>query len=91
MPKMTLATVRVLRVLQDHAGDELYGREIGWLSGLPSGTVMPILARLAREGWLEARRENADPAKLGRPVRSYYKLTEVGARESGARLGKEKS
>ena len=90
MPKMTLATVRVLRVFQDHAGDELYGREIGWLTGLPSGTVTPILARLVREGWLEGRRENADPAKLGRPVRSYYKLTEVGAQESGARLRKEK-
>lgn len=82
---MTLATKAVLRVLLD--GGELYGREIGNLADLPSGTVMPILLRLVQEGWLESRREDIDPRAAGRPVRSYYRLTEQGTKSARDALG----
>jgi PadR family transcriptional regulator PadR len=85
MPRMTLATKAVLRVLLD--GGELYGREIGALADLPSGTVTPILLRLVQEGWLESRREDIDPREAGRPVRNYYTLTEQGTKSARDALG----
>jgi PadR family transcriptional regulator PadR len=77
MPRMTLATKLVLRVLLDAPG-EMYGREVGVHAGLPSGTVQPILARLEESGWAESRREDADAHTIGRPVRRYWQLTPKG-------------
>ncbi len=43
---MTIATQLVLQVLLADPAAELYGLEIGEKTGLPSGTIHPILARL---------------------------------------------
>jgi len=77
MPRMTLATKLVLRVLLDAPG-ELYGREIGVRAGLGAGTVQPILDRIEQAGWAVSRRENADAHTIGRPVRRYWQLTPKG-------------
>jgi len=45
-PRMTIPTQLVLRLLLEDPTRELYGVEIGDGTGLPSGTVHPILARL---------------------------------------------
>jgi hypothetical protein len=45
MPRMTIPTQLVLRLLLEDPAQELYGVQIGDGAGLPSGTVHPILAR----------------------------------------------
>lgn len=70
------ATVAVLRAL---AKGVSYGFDIMDATGLPSGTVYPILARLERRGLVQASWE--DPAAhrdTGRPARKYYRLTDGG-------------
>ncbi len=78
-PRMTIPTQLVLRLLLAEPGRELYGVEIGEGTGLPSGTVHPILARLEATGWVESRWEDVDPSAAGRPARRYYRVTADGA------------
>ncbi|WP_200886643.1 PadR family transcriptional regulator [Phaeacidiphilus oryzae] len=76
---MTPATARVLNALLAQPGTPRYGMELMELTGLRSGSLYPILARLAGAGWLARQREDVDPSAAGRPVRSYYTLTPRGA------------
>lgn len=48
------------------------------LTGLPSGTVFPILARLEGLGWLESGWEHLAPSVAGGSRRRYYRLTRAG-------------
>ena len=57
---------------------KLYGQEISKLEGISSGTLYPLLSRLVGEGMLLAETETASPAKLERPARTYYQLSEKG-------------
>lgn len=89
---MTLAVQLVLRALLTMPDREMYGLEIIRGAGLASGTVYPILGRLADAGWLTQRDENddeyLDAKRAGRPRRSYYQITPKGtaaAREALAR------
>lgn len=54
-----------------------YVREVSDLSGYPSGTVSPMLSRLAQEGVLE----DLGYELVGRAARRYYRLTETGRAE----------
>lgn len=76
--RMTQSVLAVLRVLIDAGGESCYGTEIGKAAGLASGTLYPILDRLARDGWVEASWEETDASKLGRPRRRFYVLTPTG-------------
>ena len=78
-PRMTIPTQLVLRLLLEDPTRELYGVEIGDGTGLASGTVHPILARLEGRGWLDSRWEEIAPTVAGRPARRYYRLTADGA------------
>jgi DNA-binding MarR family transcriptional regulator len=49
------------------------------LTGLPSGTIYPILRRFERNGLVRSRWENPQEARNeGRPRRRYYELTPAG-------------
>ena len=87
-PRMTLPTQLVLRALLDDAEAERYGAELGAMSGLASGTIHPILARLEGVGWLESRWEDVDPSAAGRPPRRYYRLTGVGISHAQAAIAR---
>jgi DNA-binding PadR family transcriptional regulator len=77
---MTLPTLLVLRALTEDPTKERYGLELGAASGLPSGTIHPILMRLERFGLVESHWEDqVDPHEVGRPRRRYYRLTPDGA------------
>lgn len=78
-PRLTYATVNVLRAMLENPTRDLYGLEICAAAGLPTGTVHPILARLEATGWLNSSWEQADPKAKGRPRRRYYRLSEHGA------------
>jgi DNA-binding PadR family transcriptional regulator len=63
-----------------------YGYALSRRTGLRSGTLYPILVRLAALGWLETRWD--PPAAPGRPPRHTYRLTAAGARAAaGVRAG----
>ena len=54
-----------------------HGYDIARDTGLKSGTLYPILMRLERHGWLEARWE--DEPHPGKPRRHLYRLSSEGA------------
>jgi DNA-binding PadR family transcriptional regulator len=67
-------------VLQALASGSHHGFDIMDATGLPSGTVYPILRRLDREGLLESTWEKqATAQKEQRPPRRYYEITRGGA------------
>lgn len=85
---MTQTTQAVLRALLEDPGTERYGLEICAATGLPSGTVHPILARLEVLGWVDSAWEQIDPKEKRRPRRRYYLLNAQGmgmARDALAR------
>lgn len=91
---MTQTTQAVLNALLDEPGKERYGLEIGAATGLPSGTVHPILARLEGLGWVDSSWEQTDPREQGRPRRRYYRLNAYGtgmARDALARAYKTRT
>ena len=56
-----------------------YGFDIMDATGLPDGTVYPILRRLERRGVLVGAWEEESTARAEqRPQRRYYRLTPVG-------------
>ncbi|MGI8333752.1 PadR family transcriptional regulator [Actinomadura scrupuli] len=77
---MTLQVQTVLRVLLDDPARDRYGLDLCAETGLPSGTVYPILARLELLGWVESRWEEPEVHVSGhRPRRRYYTITGDGA------------
>jgi DNA-binding PadR family transcriptional regulator len=66
-------------VLQALANGHHHGFDIMDATGLPSGTVYPILRRLDREGLLRSAWEKAVAAQREqRPPRRYYDITPGG-------------
>jgi len=74
--RLTRATVAVLEALTDDPSAWRYGYDLLGASGLESGTLYPILARLAERGFLDAAWESDPPP--GRPARHLYRLTTAG-------------
>lgn len=88
-PKMTLQTQLVLRQALQEPDREWYGLQMIAATGLPAGTVYPIVARLERCGWIQSRWE--DPAEHeaeGRPRRRYYRFTTDGAEQARVALAR---
>jgi DNA-binding PadR family transcriptional regulator len=75
---MTTSVLKVAAALLADPAAERYGLQLMQATGLPSGTLYPILVRLERAGWVESRWEQTDPAAEGRPTRRYYRLTPDG-------------
>lgn len=73
---LTFSTGQVLQAL---ASGYHYGFDIMDATGLPSGTVYPILRRLDGEGLVQSRWEKqADAQRELRPPRRYYAITATG-------------
>lgn len=69
-------TLSLLHALGSRPGAWRYGYELGKETGLRSGSLYPILMRLAGRGLLETSWEEAPPR--GRPARHLYRLTAAG-------------
>lgn len=73
---LTYPTAAVLLAIQ---GGHRYGFDIMDATGLPDGTVYPLLRRLERRGVLSGDWEDETTARAERrPPRRYYTLTPVG-------------
>jgi PadR family transcriptional regulator, regulatory protein PadR len=91
--KLTGPLERVLRAFLADPAKPRYGYDLMKASGLPSGTLYPMLGRLQEQGLVSSAWEptGAD----GRPPRRYYQLTDEGletgrqelARADAARAG----
>src|SRR5690349_7378828 len=77
--RMTLATREVLiGLLSFDVEHGAYGRELLAVTGLPGGTVYPMLNRLRSAGLIQSGEEEGDATELGRPLRTYWRLTPDG-------------
>jgi PadR family transcriptional regulator, regulatory protein PadR len=83
-PAFSAQTLAVLAVLFAEPSAWQHGYAIARDTGLKSGTLYPILIRLADRGLMEARWEDEQPA--GRPRRHMYRLTPEGLARAGAAL-----
>ena len=73
-------TRAVFELLAGDPGQWWYGYDIARRTGLGSGTLYPLLARLADRSYLETRWESDPPP--GRPRRHLYRLTAGGAQRA---------
>jgi DNA-binding PadR family transcriptional regulator len=75
---LSLSAVAVLDAV---ASRIRHGFDIMDATGLPSGTVYPILGRLERDGCVRSRWEAQTTAlREKRPPRRYYEITASGAK-----------
>lgn len=75
---LSLASVTVLKTIADGVR---YGFDIMDSTGLPSGTVYPILGRLEKAELVRARWEAVAEARRDkRPPRRYYELSAHGVK-----------
>jgi DNA-binding PadR family transcriptional regulator len=73
---LTYPTAAVLLAIRS---GHRYGFDVMDATGLPDGTVYPILRRLERRGVLEGVWEDKKKAhEENRPPRRYYRLTPLG-------------
>jgi PadR family transcriptional regulator, regulatory protein PadR len=91
-PRLTLASLKVLRVFLENPKQQLAGVDIQKLSGLPTGTIYPIMLRFESAGLLDSEWEDIDPKEAGRPRKRFHWLTPDGfarATEALSYLGSE--
>ena len=83
-PNSSPQTLRVLALLLESPRSWHYGYGVSQRTGLRSGTLYPILARLSEIGWIERRWVESE--QPGRPPRHTYRLTSDGARAARRQL-----
>lgn len=71
-------TLSVLEVMLAEPTRDWYGYELSRQSGLKSGTIYPMLARLERVGWLTSRWEEAPAGMKKGPRKRVFYLTQNG-------------
>lgn len=80
MRTRSIQTRQIFQALLDAPEEETYGFELVKVTGLPSGSVYPILRRLEDEKLLSAREEMIDPSARRPRYRIFYRLTAEGRR-----------
>lgn len=76
--RLTPQTMVVLDAFLEHAEAWKYGYDLSRVTGLKSGTLYPILMRLAGQKLLETEWEAA--SEPGKPPRHMYRFTPDGLR-----------
>jgi len=74
--RLSSQALAVLAALANRPANWLYGLELAKLTGLKSGSLYPILIRLADRDLLESRW--IEPSEIGRPPRHAYRITAAG-------------
>src|SRR4029077_16795787 len=76
--RMSGPTLKILKLFLERPKEPLSGAQISKITKLGSGTMYPLLQRLASAGWIVGDWEKVDPSEGGRPKRRLYKLTRSG-------------
>ncbi|HEX9155962.1 MAG TPA: helix-turn-helix transcriptional regulator [Nitrospira sp.] len=79
--RLSRQTLDLLSALLEAPSTWQYGYDLSRRTGLKSGTLYPILMRLAEREWLEAKWEFDD---VGGKPRHLYRLTAEGRRRARA-------
>ncbi|MGO9961698.1 MAG: PadR family transcriptional regulator [Solirubrobacteraceae bacterium] len=82
--RFSVQTLSLLSALEQDPSAWRHGYELAKETGLRSGTLYPVLIRLADRGLVEACWEQEQPA--GRPRRHLYRLTPDGLAAAQAAL-----
>lgn len=83
--RKTYALVQVAIAFMADASGRHWGYELSKQSGVRSGVMYPILARMLDEGWLaDGWEEQPQVGRAKRPLRRYYELTDAGKAALGA-------
>jgi DNA-binding PadR family transcriptional regulator len=80
MQRLTRTATRTLLAFLEAPRSWRHGYDLMKVAGLSSGTLYPLLARLAANGWLESRWEESELP--GKPPRQLYRLTATGRTEA---------
>jgi len=83
-PEFSVQTLSVLAALCQQPSQWQHGYALAKQTGLRSGTLYPILIRLADRGLVEARWQ--DEPQPGRPRRHLYRLTAEGLASAAGAL-----
>jgi DNA-binding PadR family transcriptional regulator len=75
--RLSPQTLLILDAFLLQADEWKYGYDLSRITGLKSGTLYPILMRLAERGLLETQWEPGEP---GKPPRHMYRFTPDGLR-----------
>lgn len=75
--RLSRQTLLILDVFLESTKQWKYGYDLSRITGLQSGTLYPLLMRLADHKLLETSWETVEP---GRPPRHLYRLTADGLR-----------
>ena len=86
LPHSSQQTLHVFEALLAAPDAWRYGYDLSRETGLASGSLYPILMRLAEGSLLETRWEPAE--QPGRPPRHLYRLTQDGAALARSRLAR---
>jgi DNA-binding PadR family transcriptional regulator len=81
--RLSPQTIQVLDAFLEAPKEWRYGYDISRDTGLRSGTLYPILIRLAEHKLLETSWETPEP---GKPPRHLYRLTSDGLRSAREQL-----
>lgn len=87
--KASHATKLVFQAFLDAPSDESYGFALAEATGLPSGTIYPILQRLQDEGLIKGRWSEVETGSQRRR-RRYYELTGEGRRVAQAATAEQR-
>src|SRR4051812_4304193 len=74
--RLTTPLLKLLNMILADPTADYWGFPIMKATGLASGTIYPLLARLEGMGWLES---GWDDQAVSGPRRRYYRLTPKGA------------
>jgi DNA-binding MarR family transcriptional regulator len=85
-PRLTHASLKILRALLDNPTVRLSGADLHRRSGVFTGTLYPMLLRFEAAGWMDSEWENIDPKQAGRPRKRFYWLTPTGLARAQAAL-----
>lgn len=78
--KMTHHGAVVAREMLVNPAKATWARQLTERTGLPNGTLLPILNRMLQAGWVERFWEDDESAeRQGRPRRRYYRFSPSGA------------
>jgi DNA-binding PadR family transcriptional regulator len=78
--KPSIQTSQVFQALLDAPQGESYGFELVKVTGLPTGSVYPILRRLEKDMLVTVREEILNPGARRPRYRVFYRLSPEGRR-----------
>ena len=84
--RITIPLLKVVDAMLQAPDEHHWGFEIMKRTGLKSGTLYPLLARLETAGWVES--DWGPETHPGRPRRRNYRLTGLGVRSARIELAR---